>query len=416
MENGQKQLNRRLAMFCLHSHPLGRLGTRDTGGMSVYICHLALELGKSGYSVDIFTPFNGLYREKIMILGTNVRLVHIAVRKNHHLNQEAVYLQVDEFIRGIEAFRSGSGLTYDIIHSHYWLSGLAGLRAREKWARPHVITFHTIRAIRREAEPVSNISGFRLRCEKELINACDLVVSLTAQERCDISRVFRCPPSKISVIECGVDFAAFYPFGKEKARKALGLTDNEVMLLYVGRIDPMKRVGRLLGAAALLNRKVKVFIVGGDPAPGPEQRQLYEMAEKLGISDRLVFSGSLPQKDLPLYYSGADVFVFPSRYESFGLAGLESLACGTPVLATGVGVFPEILTGTVNGRLLPDADPVLMAGKIREVLTQSRKTEDVTKKIRNSVRQYTWARTARKMSSAYETLIRQEESRNQIHQ
>ena len=411
MRKGLGRQKTHLAMFCLHSHPLGNLGTKETGGMSVYICHLALELGKLGYFVNIFTLFNGLYHKKIMILGNNVRLIHITVHNNSPLNQQAVYSNVEEFIKGVEDYRSRTGITYDIIHSHYWLSGLVGLRVQKKWSKPHVITFHTICAIRKKIAPDSNTSDFRLRCEKELVNGCNLVVALTNQEKKNIRQLFKCLSSKISVIGCGVDLVTFSPVDKRKARKALGVSDSEMMLLYVGRIDPMKRVDRLLGAAALLNKEVlcKVFIVGGDRKPGPEQRKLYEMAEKLNIKDRLFFPGSLPQKILPLYYSGADVFIYPSAYESFGLAGLESLACGTPVLATEVGVFPQILTGRVNGRLLFDVNSKLVVKKTREVLAQCRGTKNVTEKIRNSIKEYTWARAARAMSSEYERLIQAEE-------
>jgi len=195
---------------------------------------------------------------------------------------------------------------------------------------------------------------------------------------------------------------------RKDARRRIGLQDEENILLYVGRIDPMKGVDRLLAAAALLKDRMrfKLLIIGGDDSPQYEQKRLHDMVRTLGIEESVIFAGSLPQEELPLYYSAADVFALPSHYESFGLVGLESLACGTPVVAPDVGVYPQILNGGLTGRLAPNTRPESIAEKIAEVLSGRKDGENLPNEIRKSVIRFTWTGVADALIAEYRRLIK----------
>ncbi|MEN8230884.1 MAG: glycosyltransferase [Bacteroidota bacterium] len=397
-----------IAMFCVHSHPLGRLGTTDTGGMSVYIRQVAFELGEKGHQVDIFTRFNGLYDEEILELSENVRLIQVEAGGKRSLNRLSLYAHLDDFIKGVEAFRLQSGMAYDVIHSHYWLSGLAGLWAQNHWLKPLVITFHTVGEVKKKLSPDFNDPKIRLMSERELMKSCDLVIALTEFEKQEIIRLFDVPQSKISVIPCGVNLETFYPVDKMGVRKYLGMPGNEMDLLYVGRIDPMKGLDRLLEAVALLKQKIycRLLIIGGDDSPCQEQDHLTQMARNLNIEECVTLAGSLSQQELPHYYSAADVFVFPSYYESFGLAGLEALACGTPVVATNVGAYSQLLTNPIAGRTVLDSSPESLAEKIEEVFIAGKKCHIQSGVIRNTVKQYTWKRVVDSLHLEYLRLVR----------
>ncbi|MEN8141371.1 MAG: glycosyltransferase [Thermodesulfobacteriota bacterium] len=403
----------RIAMFCVHSHPLGRLGTTDTGGMSVYIRQIAYELGKSGHQVDIFTRFTGLHAEKMLQLSENVRLIQLKAGEKKPLNRLALHACLAEFIKGVESFRLESKVDYDLIHSHYWLSGLAGLWAQKHWSRPLVITFHTVAAVKKKLAADSQDPKIRLTHEKELMQSCDLVVALTEFERQEISQLCAGQQANIAVIPCGVDLERFSPLAKMAARQGLGLADNERVLLYVGRIDPLKGLDRLLAAVALLqqNASWRLIIVGGDESPGQEERHLREMTRKLNIEECVTLAGSQAQQDLPRYYSAADLFVSPSYYESFGLTGLEALACGTPVVASNVGVFPQLLANRFVGRVRVNASPESLAAKIKELFMAGEKGNIPAGLIRNTVKGYSWRRVAQSLHWDYLGLVRANNSK-----
>jgi D-inositol-3-phosphate glycosyltransferase len=209
------------------------------------------------------------------------------------------------------------------------------------------------------------------------------------------------------VIDCGVNLELFRPVDQKDARKKIGFQTEDKILLYVGRVDPMKGVDRLLAATTLLKDQVqfKLLIIGGDDPPGREQERLQDMAQRLGIGESVIFAGSLPQEELPFYYSAADVFALPSHYESFGMVGLESLACGTPVVATDVGVYPEILNGGLTGRLASGNSPDSIAEKISEVLSLSKNGESLPREIRKAVERFTWSAVADALIAEYTRLI-----------
>ncbi|MFH0847500.1 MAG: glycosyltransferase [Chloroflexota bacterium] len=380
-----------IAMLSVHSCPLGRVGTGDTGGMSIYIRRVASELGRLGHKVDVFTRIHDAQEDRAIRLGTNTRLIHLRAGRRGYLDKLVLHPLLPEFTARLEAFRKTNELQYDIIFSHYWLSGLAGELAQELWHIPHLIMFHTLAAVKNmlgENEP-----ELRLSSERHLAQSCDRVIVPTEREKGNLISYYGACPDNISVIPCGVNLKLFQPLGKETARIHLGL-DGDKVILFVGRIERLKGIERLLRAVNLLKNSMplKLLIIGGDEQNEPEMARLKQLALELGLRETVLFLGVVSRENLPLYYSAADVTAVPSYYESFGLVALESLACGTPIVATDVGDLRHIVQHQVTGYIAEKGTPDDLADKIVLTLTQ---TPSVPPRfIRQTVERFDWANIA----------------------
>ena len=393
----------RIAMLSIHSSPLGPLGTRDTGGMSVYIRETARELGRMGHRVDIFTRRTAKVGDPVIALAENVRLVHLSTGNGINVPKEALHRHIADFHTALESFRNRHFLDYDLIHSHYWLSGSLGEMARESWQRPHIITFHTLGAVKnstgvRETEP-----PLRIATEKNLAATCERVLSTTAKDKVQLVRLYDAVADKIGVVPCGVDLNLFRPLDTAAARHRLGFAPDHPIVLFVGRFDSVKGIDRLVTAMTYLRRRdsLRLVLVGGDGLASPATRRLQKQARDLGLQDTVMFAGRIVQDRLPPYYSAADVLVVPSLYESFGLVGLEALACGTPVVATPVGAMESILQLGRTGQVVTEAAPRLLAEAIEAFLpNKDRKTVSAAD-IRASVLQFSWSKVATALAAEY---------------
>ena len=326
----------RIAMLSVHSSPIGELGTKNTGGMSVYIRETAQELGNRGHLVDIYTRLNGSGQKQIAHLYDNVRLIHLKAGNNGQMNKLALYGHLDDFFKELEKFRDRESVDYDLIHSHYWLSGRVGSWAQERWKVPHVFMFHTVGAVKNSTVGSEKEPELRTAIEKNLARKCDRILVATDKERGHLVQHYGACPETIGVVPCGVNLNLFRPLDKIAARKQLGFAQDETVVLFVGRFAPLKGIDRLLEAMAHLkhHQRLRLVIVGGDGNNAPESQRLQGLSRGLSIQDSVTFVGRIEQSMLPPYYSAADVLVVPSHYESFGLVALESLASGTPVVAT----------------------------------------------------------------------------------
>ena len=391
-ELSKKTEGPRIAMLSIHSCPLDELGAGDAGGMSVYIIETALELGRQGCRVDIFTRAHGPEHDRAVALSEAVQVIHIQAGRNLRLPKQLVYGSLKAFLQGVESYISGSGTGYDLVHSHYWLSGMAGREFSLLWDIPHVVTFHTLGAVKRRLN--GGESDLRLECEKRLACGCDLIAAPTARERAEILSLGDVDPSRVAVIPCGVNLDLFRPMEKMAARELAGFNKDEKIILYVGRLDPLKGLDRLLDAFELLSLKnpVRLVIIGGDRTFEDEKR-------------KIVFLGRRPQSELPVYYSAADVFVLPSYYESFGLVGLEALACGTPVIASDVGDYRNILKNKRLGRLFNSAGVDSLADTLESVLTRSRDRDNRADGFRPEIESFSWRRTVDLLYREYGRLI-----------
>jgi D-inositol-3-phosphate glycosyltransferase len=384
----------RIAMLSVHSCPVGNLGAKDTGGMSVYIRELARELCSKGHVVDVYTRVHDPADPQVVDLGEGARLIHIKAGQELDIHKLALYSYLPDFACNMERYRKDNDLQYDLVFSHYWLSCWVGKYLQMWWGVPHVSMFHTMGAIKNGIGIGEEEPELRIVTEREAVRESHRIIASTEREKDDIVRYYGASPEKIGVVPCGVNRELFKPADKKTVRQKLNLDDDKI-LLFVGRIDPLKGVEQLLEAVSYLkdNSTLRLVIIGGDDDDDDAVTWLKEVTKKLDLTDRVTFHGLVKHNELPLYYNAADVTVVPSYYESFGLVALESLACGTPVVATDVGDMSNIIIQGETGYVVPENDPGELADKIGIILSKSGNSESALA-IRESIKRYDWANIA----------------------
>jgi D-inositol-3-phosphate glycosyltransferase len=396
-------------MLSIHSSPIGELGKKDTGGMSVYVRELARSLGKRGHRVDVFTRLQDPGWQPQVQLYENVRLIHLRAGNNGYMPTLALYPYLDDFFFELERFRASERLRYDLIHSHYWLSGQVGMRLQERWMVPHMFMFHTLGMLKNITVKDEHESDLRIATEKDLVQNCQRILAATERERKHLLRYYEAHPEKICVVPCGVNLDLFRPIDKRSARRQLGFADNESIVLYVGRLAPIKGIERLLEAMTHLKRlkPLRLLIVGGDDRDTRESRDLQRLSQELGIQDAVTFVGRVDHEKLPPYYCAADVLVLPSHYETFGLVALEALASGTPVVATRVGAMETILREGETGSVVANGAPQILAVGIEKFLGGSWTGALPAAAIRASVFGFGWNTVASAIIDEYATLLQE---------
>lgn len=392
-----------IAMLSIHSSPLGRLGIRDTGGMSIYVRELARGLDEGGHQVDIFTAKSEAQGEPIISLYQGVRLVYVGTGGGDEAATEFPdTTEVDGIAANIEAFRRRTTGKYDLIHSNYWLSGRVGEILKSYWCCPHVITFHTLASAKLTTAADHVEHSARLEQEQHLVKTCDIVLAPTATERRRLVDLNGRPTDRIHILGCGVDLQRFKPLPQaEKGLPGEGQRDI-AQILFVGRFDPMKGLSDLLQSFTLLPEQpygVELVLVGGDGPDSKSWQNLVAQAEKLGLREHVHFLGRVEHEQLTIYYNKADIVVIPSRYESFGLVALEALACGTPVAATRVGVAADIIEPGVNGYLADPGDPATLASAIHSTLALMEKGD--RQRIRSTAENFGWENVANDLIDVY---------------
>ncbi|MGB9724264.1 MAG: glycosyltransferase [Chloroflexia bacterium] len=416
----------RIAMLSVHTCPLATLGGKDTGGMNVYVRELARELGRRGIAVDVFTRSQDPHIPRVRWFGENARVIHVPAGPEMPLDKNTLWRYLPDFAREVRRTAEEESLRYDLLHSHYWLSALVARLLREEgWKIPVVHMFHTLGAAK---ETFGRTRGYRedrrrLRSESEIVRWVDAIVAATPLERDQLMEYYRAPAERIHVIPPGVNLERFRPIPKVEARAHVGTPcepcEEAHMLLYVGRMDPLKGVDDLLRAMAYVVRDLPddwacrtcLALVGGDAESSDEalrreMERLGRLKEELGLRSLATFLGRRDQDELPYYYSAADVCVVPSYYESFGMVALESLACGTPVVASRVGGLTYIVEDGVTGFLVPQGDPAALANRISQLLLDCRLRRQMGLYGVEVARRFAWPQVADQIVDLYERLGR----------
>jgi D-inositol-3-phosphate glycosyltransferase len=396
----------RIAMLSVHSCPVGHLGARDTGGMSVYIRELARELGRQGNTVDIYTRVHDLADAQIMNMGENARLIHLRAGEEEEIHKLAVYSHLPDFTCNLENFRKNNGLQYDLVFSHYWLSGWVGKYLQMWWHVPHITMFHTLGAVKNAIGIGEDEPELRIVTERDLARNCHHIMATTEREKEELIRRYGAAPPKISVVPCGVNLELFRPVDKGMARQQLGLNDDRI-ILFVGRIEPLKGVEQLIKAMPHLQniKGLRLVIIGGDEYSQPEIERLRRLSVGFQIQDSVGFLGLIKQEQLPYFYSAADACIVPSFYESFGLVALESLACGTPVVATDVGYLKSIIRQGETGYIVKDNTPQNLADKINLLLSRPGADMESALSIRASVSGFNWTNIAESVAGEFRLVL-----------
>ena len=395
----------RFALLSFHGCPVDRLGEKDTGGMNVYVLQVARELGLRGHRVDVFTRCHDPQDPQIVQLGVGARVVHLKAGPLD-MTKESLYEHIPEFFGNLLIFQRSEGVTYDLIHSHYWLSGRLGMMLGAKWKVPHVATFHTLGKNKLRARAGEKEGDLRLAVEKWVIDEADGLVVSTRQEKDDIARLYNARQNNVRIIPAGVDLKLFRPLDRDQARRSLGLSEKKV-ILYVGRIEPLKGLDILLTAISLLEERsdVRLLVVGGSPQRDRELDRLKSEAARLGIAEMVTFTGSVLQSELPTYYSAADVFVLPSHYESFGLAALEAMACGIPIVVSRVGGLKTFVKDGETGYLIPWRCPEPFAQRLDMLLANPGLREAMGKAARAKALRMGWGEVADRLQEYYYCLM-----------
>jgi D-inositol-3-phosphate glycosyltransferase len=384
----------KVAILSVHSSPLGRPGEGDTGGMSIYILELTKELVKLGHTVDIYTRVQSPTTPQVIEIAPGVRQIHILAGEPADIDKLLVYDAAPDFACQTEGFRKQHDLKYDVIFSHYWISGIAGQYLQIWWQVPHLVMFHTLGAIKNAIGIGEDEPDLRIEEERQVAQTCHRIIAATENEKIALFRFYDVPPEKVSVIPCGVNFSVFKPMDKAVARQNLGLKEGKI-ILFVGRIERLKGIDRIINALPFLGDiKPQVIVVGEDGNRPGEVQKLKALAENLGVGQFITFRGVVDHEQLPLYYNAADVCAFPSFYESFGLVPLESLACGTPVVATEVGDLKHIILDGQTGYVIPNGQAPLLAEKLGLILRSKSPEMRDPNGIRDSISRYDWSNIA----------------------
>jgi len=408
-------------MISYHTCPLATLGGKDTGGMNVYVRDLARELGRRGVGVDVFTRSQDEHVPHVLHdLGYGNRVVHVPAGPETPVEKEKLADHLGQFVAGVEGFAQSKGARYDLIHSHYWLSGLAALDLRASWGVPVVQMFHTLAAMKNRVarSPDETASAFRLDTENRLLRDTDCVVAATQAELAQFQWLYHADTRRVVVIPPGVDTSRFYPIPSDEAKEFVGVPRDRNMLLFVGRVEPLKGIDTLLEAMALLKQQgaldrhpMCVAVIGGDPDAGPdritdEMGRLKTMSASLDIEDVVTFLGKRDQDTLQYYYSAAVAVVVPSHYESFGLVALEAMACGRPVVASETGGLAFLVRDNETGFHVPAGDAQAMADRLRRLVEDEVLRTRLGRQAAEYARNYAWPLIADQILSLYGTLLK----------
>lgn len=391
----------RVAMLSVHGCPLGRLGTREAGGMQLYIRQLSRELGRRGIGVDVFTRRANPDLPLVVPFGSNARVIHLDAGPAAPVHKSDVFDLLPEFLCNLQRYQRHAGVDYQFVHSHYWLSGWVGNKLARRWDVPHVTMFHTLARLKNRAlwgvEPDD-----RTDVETRIVAQADRVVAATEHERQALVELYGARRERVTVVPCGVDLERFQPGDRRAARARLGL-DGEIVL-FVGRIDPIKGLDVLVRAIAHLTNRPALKLVVAGSGDEIELERIRALIATLGLADRVHLHGAVAQEDLPVYYQAASLCAVPSHYESFGLAAVESLACGTPVVASHVGGLPTVVHDGENGLLVPWRRPEAFAAAIAAVLDQPSLAAHLAARARPSALRFGWGAVADDVLAIYRVL------------
>lgn len=388
-----------IAVLCVHTSPLAPLGGKKTGGMNVYVRELARELSQRGIGVDIFTRRVDAHTPDVDVsLGDRARVIQIACGPSQYLDPIEVYPHLSEFTAGVIAYATRQRLEYDVIYSHYWLSGWVANKLKEVWNAPIVHMFHTLGHMKhRIGVGQVLLPDVRIATETQIVAWASRIIAATPAEHAQLLWLYRADRRKIVVIPPGVDIQRFQPMPQMEAKQRLGIDRD--LLLFVGRIEPLKAVDMIVEAIDLIRReqmhlveRLSFMVIGGnlDNPAEPELSRLRRLVTSLGLDHMVEFLGAKDQQLLPLYYAASTAVIVPSDYESFGMVALEAMASGTPVIASEVGGLAFLVRDKETGFLVPSRDAGALAEGIATLLSEPSRRKLLGQNAIALAQQYAW--------------------------
>ena len=400
----------RIAMISDHASPLAAAGGVDSGGQNIYVAETARHLAARGYRVDVFTRKDQQDLPEVVEWLPGVRVVHVPAGPAAFVRKEDILPWIPDFAAFTERFAARE--RYDVVHAHFFMSGLVALQLKAALGLPFVVTFHALGLVRRLHQGAADeFPTRRIAIERDVIDAADAIVAECPDDRRNLLTLYNADPHKVLVIPCGFASDEFWPIPPRFARRALGLPSDVPVLLSVGRLVPRKGVDNVVRALGVLVRRLGVpaqlLVVGGnsdiaDPATTPEIGRLRAIAAEAGVADRVTFTGRRSRELLKLYYSAADVYVTTPWYESFGMTPVEAMACGTPVVGARVGGIQYSVLDGRTGYLVPPRDPVALAEKLNDICSSRRLAERLsTVAVRRAYGLFRWERVTQSLAALY---------------
>jgi len=404
-----------VAFISEHASPLALIGGIDSGGQNVYVDRVAHHLAQIGYAVDIYTRWDDPELPRIVEHEPGVRIIHVEAGEKAFIRKERLFEYMDDFAADMSAFVRRSGIHYDVIHAHFWMSGHVAQKLKQRLGIPYVITFHALGKVRRIYQGVADeFPDLRFSIEESVARSAEKVIAECPQDRDDLMVHYCVAPEKILVVPCGFDEEEFVPMDRAECARHIGVDPDEKIILQLGRMVPRKGVDNVIrGTAAMLRMKeipARLLIVGGEavepcPRKTPEIGRLLEVAREEGIEDRVTFTGRRNRDQLKYYYNAADLFVSTPWYEPFGITPLEAMACGVPVIGANVGGIKYSVDHDVTGFLVPPEEPEILARRMLEVLEDNRRHEYLSRHAISRVnRLFTWATVTGQLAEAYEQI------------
>jgi glycosyltransferase involved in cell wall biosynthesis len=397
-------------MISDHASPLAAVGGVDSGGQNIYVAETARHLAARGYRVDVFTRKDQADLPEVVEWLPGVRVVHVPAGPAVYVRKEDILPWIADFASFVERFAARE--RYDVVHAHFFMSGLVALQLKAALGLPFAITFHGLGLVRRLHQGAADeFPSRRIAIERDIIEGADAIVAECPDDRRSLVTLYGADPHKIAVIPCGFASDEFWPIAPRFARRALGLASDVPVLLSVGRLVPRKGVDNVIRALGVLVRRLGVpaelLVVGGssdiaDSVSTPEIARLRAVAAESGVADRVTFTGRRSRELLKLYYSAADVYVTTPWYEPFGMTPVEAMACGTPVVGARVGGIKYSVLDGRTGYLVPPNDAVALAERLNEICSSRRLAERLSSvAVRRAYGLFRWERVTQSLAALY---------------
>ena len=403
----------------MHTSPTASLGQNANGGLNVYVREICTAFSERGIATDIFTRKQSIDDPRMELLAPLSRVIYLPAGTG--LDKYSLYREVPSFAARVAEFAAAEQVTYDLLYSHYWLSGEVACLLRPNLATGWAHIAHTLglvknRTLAAGARPEPEL---RIRVEGELAQQADLLIASTADEAQELIEGYGADPQRVNVVAPGVDLGTFQPLDRAEARRVVGYGSGR-LLLFVGRLERLKGVEIAIRALALLRDRrhddVRLLILGEDSLEGEEseKERLKAIASEAGVRDRVDFIGSVAHHELPYFYAAADVCVMPSYSESFGLVALEAQACGCPVVASGVSGLRSVVRDEVSGYLIDEHDPAAYAERIGRLLENSELAQQMGRRGRLLAQRFSWTRTADRLELLFDGVVERNQALVQV--
>jgi D-inositol-3-phosphate glycosyltransferase len=394
----------------MHTSPTASLGQNGNGGLNVYVREVSTAFSERGIATDIFTRRQSPEDPAIEALAPLSRVLYLPAGRS--LDKYSLYNEVPAFAAGIRSFAEKEQIQYDLLYSHYWLSGEVACLLRPEMGAGWAHIAHTLGLVKNRtlASGARPEPALRIRVEGEIAQQADLLIASTTDEADDLVRSYKADPEHVYMVPPGIDLATFQPLDRTEARRKIGYGPGR-LLLFVGRLERLKGVEIAIRALALLRDRahedLRLIVLGEDSREGDEseKERLKAVASLLGVRDRVDFLGSVAHHELPYFYAAADALVMPSYSESFGLVALEAQACGRPVVASGVSGLRSVVRDEVSGYLIDDHDPAIYAERIGRLLADPELAQQMGRRGRLLAQRFSWTRTADRLEGLFENMI-----------